>query len=566
MKTKLSVLLIALVTLFACSQQPKETADTIYTNGKIYTVNEAQPWAEAVAIKDGKFMKVGSIADVETLKGENTEVVDLEEKFVLPGFVDTHTHPFVDGNKAFGQLTLDNPKSLKDIQDQVLAFSEANPDLEWISGGMWPKGLFEGENAMREWLDEVLPDRPINLMDQGGHSYWCNTKALELAGMMDSDFVAPKFSIIERDNNGVPSGTIRETALGYMKRVMPKPTPELYAKTIDYVQKTFLKAGVTAHRAATGTEEGLKALKIAAEKDGISLHWAISMDVNYLESVYTFEECMQQIENRGKYASEFVQVDFAKLFVDGDLNGYGIKMVEPFEGTKDEYGKNSIEPKELTRLVTKFDQDSISVQFHAIGDQSIEYVVEALEAAAKENGGKLKTRHYPDHLGFITKDQIDRMVKVNGLIGFAPYFSMTFPGIHESYLQFVGKERLWRMQPIKTALDAGAIVGTGTDWNSLPQDPWPLLEGMVSRKNPWDANSETNNPDENITLEQALNVYTFGGAHALLMEKEIGSLEEGKYADFIVLDRNFFEIPIEDISETKVLKTIYSGKEVYSVK
>jgi predicted amidohydrolase YtcJ len=189
--------------------------------------------------------------------------------------------------------------------------------------------------------------------------------------------------------------------------------------------------------------------------------------------------------------------------------------------------------------------------------------VEALEAAAEANGGQLNTRHYPDHMGFISLDQINRLLRVNEIIGFAPYFSFTFPGIHESYLQYVGKERLWNMQPARTALNAGAILGTGTDWSSLPQDPWPLLEGMTNRKNPWDTNSESNNPAESITLQEAIHVYTLGGAHALLKEDKIGSIETGKYADFVVLDRNLLEIPVDNIDSTEVLKTIFSGKVVF---
>jgi hypothetical protein len=170
-------------------------------------------------------------------------------------------------------------------------------------------------------------------------------------------------------------------------------------------------------------------------------------------------------------------------------------------------------------------------------------------------------------MGFITPEQIDRMVELTGVIGFAPYFSFTFPGIHESYLQFVGKERLARMQPARTALDAGAIIATGTDYSSLPQDPWPLLEGMVHRRNPWvgEDESEANNSAEAITLEEAIYTYTMGGAYAMLAEDRIGSIEEGKYADFLVLDRNLLEIPVDDINETEVLKTIFSGRVVYEI-
>lgn len=565
MKKSSIVFAILCCGLFSCTYAPKESADTIYTNGKIYTVNETQPWAEAVAIKDGKLIKVGSTTDVEKLTSENTEVIDLAGKFVMPGLVDTHTHPFVSSFDMLDNFTLDPvPESLEDIQNQVRAYINANPDTEWVLGAAWPKGLFPMENAMREWLDEVSTEIPITLLDQGGHAFWNNTIALEKGGMMDPDFKAPKFGVVERDEKGVPTGTIRDASMGRLRQVMPKASADQYLKAALFTQEVFNEKGVTAHRTAQGNENGLSSLKQLTKENKLSLHWAVSLDVNFFDSPYSFEERMEQIGNRKQFASEFVGTDFAKIFVDGDLNGYGIKMKKPFEGTTDEYGSLQIEPDELTRLVKLLDKQEISIQFHAIGSQSIEHVVEALEAASESNGGQLNVRHYPDHLGFISLDQINRLVKVNGLIGFAPYFAFTFPGIHESYTQYVGKERLSNMQPIRTALDAGATIGTGTDWSSLPQDPWPLIEGMTNRKNPWDANSEANNASESITLAEAIHVYTLGGAHALLKEDKIGSLEVGKYADFIILNQNLFEISPDDIDQTKVLNTIFNGKEVFA--
>ena len=569
MKTKLTVLVIALVTLFACNNQPKETADTIYINGKIYTVNEAQPWAEAVAIKDGKFIKVGSTNVVEAFVGENTTIVDLEGQFAMPGFIDTHTHAILASIEKLDWLQFDPmPTSLEEIQRSLKAYAEENPDIEWIQAGNFPKGLFDKENPHRTWLDEVVSDRPVTILDQGGHSKWCNTKALEVAGMMDPDFEVPEFGIIERDEDGLPSGTIRETSLGHMGKFIPPITPELYGQSVNYSQELFNSSGITAHRSADGEIEHLKILKKMSDEGSLTMHWAMSLDINYYNSTYTFDERMDQVDNRKQYAAEFLAVDFVKIFVDGDLNGYGIKMLEPFEGTSDQYGKYNMDPEKVIQLTKKFDKEGISVMYHAIGDASIEIVAQALEAAAEQNGGKLNTRHYPDHTGFITQDQIERITKLNGLIGFAPYFAMTTPGIHDSYIQFVGKERLNRMQPLRSALDAGAIIGSGSDYPAFMPDPFPMIEGMTHRRNPLVGpnESEANNSSESISVEEAIHIFTLGGAHALLKEDEIGSIEEGKYADFIILSQNLIEIPIDNIDSTKVLKTIFNGTEVYSTK
>ena len=575
MLRKFLVLPAVSLLLVGCTQSADDTAapavaapDTIYTNGRIYTVDESNAWAEAVAIKDGKFVAVGSAADVAALAGDSTEIVDLGGQFVMPGLIDTHTHPFVDGLKELGDLKFDfeeTPASVEEMQKQILAYADANPDREWIYGGMWPKGIYPAESAPREDIDAVVADRPVCLMDQGGHAYWCNTLALETAGIMDPDFEEPEFSIIDRDENGVPTGTVRETALGHVKGFMPRPTDEMHLEAIDIVQGIFNAAGVTAHRTSTGSVDGLKALQIAAGDDKLTLHWGVALDVNYGESTYSFDERWEQIDARKQYESEFVKADYAKIFIDGDLNGYGILLQEPFAGTDDEFGHLSIDPENAKKWVTDLDQRGISVQFHAIGDGSIQVVIDALQAAADANGGKLNTRHYPDHNGLPSKAQLKQIKELNGLIGFAPYFAFTLPGVYESYMQFVGEERLERLQPLRWALDEGLIVGTGTDWASLPQIPFSLLEGMLHRRNPWVPEGEgpVNGADQAVSLDEAIRTYTIGGAHALLREDELGSIEVGKYADFIVLDRNLFEIPIDDIDSTEVLKTVHAGRVVF---
>ena len=246
----------------------------------------------------------------------------------------------------------------------------------------------------------------------------------------------------------------------------------------------------------------------------------------------------------GQYASEFIDPNFAKIFVDADVSGYGIWMLDPFPGTDGNVGSPVLDVEDLSRWITELDQEGISVQTHAVGSRAIEAVADALEAAADANGGRLNTRHYPDHNGFPSARDLERITRVNGLIGYAPYFGFQFPGVHDSYAEFLGEDILPTIQPARDTIDGGAIFATGTDWSSLPQDPWPLLEGMVHRRNPFvpAEQSRANGADQAITLDEAVRVYTLWGAHALLAEERIGSIETGKYADFIVLDRK----PVRD--------------------
>jgi hypothetical protein len=457
------------------------------------------------------------------------------------------------------------PSSHEDIQQQVATYVQSHPDHGDWRGSNIPKGIFPGENYMREDLDAVVSDRPFCILDQGGHAYWCNTFALERTGIMDPDYQVAVYGVVERDDNGVPSGTVREMTVGEVNRMFYRVSDEMNIEAAKYVMDLFNRNGVTALRAADGSEDHAQALKTLADSGEITAHWALGYDVNYLASVYTHEENMAQIANRKQYASEFVGTDFAKIFVDSDINGYAIAMIEPFPGTDGIYGSTVISAERMNELTQQLDQDGVSVQFHAFGSRSTQMVADALESAAEANGGELNTRHYPDHNGF-PQASLDRIIAVNdGVIGFAPSFGFTFPGIHESYIEFLGPEKVKTMHPLRTALDKGAIFGVGTDYASLPQDPWPLLEGVIHRRNPWAGpdDSEANGPDEAITLEESIYAYTLGGAHALLKEDKIGSLEVGKYADFVVLNQNLFEVPVDNISETQILMTVFNGKVVY---
>ncbi|MEX0368800.1 MAG: amidohydrolase [Ruegeria sp.] len=545
----------------------QNVADAIYSNGKIYTVDDDTSWAEAVAIKDGKFLAVGTAEEVAAFAGAGTETYDLEGRFVMPGLVDTHTHPFIDAIRQVDQLSIDGASdSAEDIRDQIAAYAAANPDKEWILGMGWPKGVFPEENPHRDLFDEAVADRPGCLMDQGGHSFWCNTLALEIAGVT-ADFEPPRGAIIETDADGTPSGTIRETALGYMKQFFVKPSDAVFLEAAEFFQGLARSNGITATRTATGSEDTHLTLARMAADDALTMRWAVGLDVNYFESAYPYEERLAQIERRGQYKSEFVGVDFVKIFVDGDINGFGIGMLKPFPNSGGNLGQTSLDQDELIELVKKYDSEGISIQFHAFGDRSIEYMTVALEEAAKANGGTLNTRHYPDHMVFANEDQIKRVVELNGLIGFAPYAGMTFPGVHGSYAQFLGEAILKHIQPAKNVIELGGIFGTGSDWNSIPLTPWPLLEGMIHRRNPWVGpdESQANNAAQAISRDEAIRVYTIWGAHALLMEDEIGSIEVGKAADFVVLDRDITTIPVDDISETQVLETVFAGRSVYKV-
>ena len=306
--TRMLVGIFIAALVVGCSSK-QQAADTVYTNGKIYTVNKAQPWAEAVAIKDSKFLIVGSTDDIAAAIGDSTEVMDLAGKFVMPGLVDTHVHPFDSAVSQLAELVFDPvPISLDDIQQQVADYIQSHPDpADWRASNI-PKGIFPGENYMREDLDAVVSDRPFCILDQGGHAYWCNTFALEKTGIMDPDYQIAEYGVVERDEKGVPTGTVREMTVGEVNRMFYKVSEEINIEAAKFVMKLFNSKGVTALRTADGSQDHARALKTLADKGELTAHWALSYDVNYLASTYSHAENMEQIAERKQYASGRVSI------------------------------------------------------------------------------------------------------------------------------------------------------------------------------------------------------------------------------------------------------------------
>ena len=574
MKTKITVLVLALTTFFACKQQPKETADTIYTNGKIYTVNEAQPWAEAVAIKDGKFIKVGASEEVEAFTGENTNVVDLKGQFVMPGVFDLHAHPFITPWYGDMNLQLVGADSKEKILDMVKKYSIENPDKEWIIGGQWLLGIFPENSPRKEWLDDIVPDRPVALLDQTGHGMWLNSKALELAGI-SKDTDTSQLIVIHKDpTTGEPTGTINEQTIQMVERVIPQAEVADYSETIYGIFDTFLSYGITSQQTAEGHRVPMDALKQLEDNNRLKERVFVSWDwKTTLNLAYSLDDIENQIKTREKYASDFIYPNYVKIFADGGPFSGTSLLLQPYEkefaGKEGFYGGANMTVEEFTEAFKMFDSWGVGVHVHAMGDGTIRLVIDALEAM-KEANGDSGTHHKVAHNTMLSVEDIPRIAALNDVnIDFSPPIWYPHAGATPGLNAAVGKDRTSKIYPIKSALKSGLSVGQGADWltaNPTP-DPFIAIESMITRSNPFDETMPGQiNPTEAITLEQALHITTIGGAEVLGVEDKLGSIAVGKFADMIVLDQDLFDIEVTEIYGTKVLSTIVDGKEVYSMK
>jgi hypothetical protein len=580
MKKRSIATLAALSILASCAQESLEeskplstttVADVVYTNGRIYTLNESQPWAEAVAIKDGKFIAVGSGVDIATVTGDGTEVIDLEGRFVMPGIFDLHTHPFITPWYGSMNLSLQNPGDADAILAEIKAYADANPDKEWIIGGQYLAGVFPDDNPKKELLDAIVPNRPVAILDQTGHGLWVNSKAMELAGIT-ADTETSNLIVIAKDSEtGTPTGLVNEQSLQLVERVIPQASAEEYAQPIEDIFDMFLSYGITAIQPAEGHRAPLEGLKLLESEGRLHQRVFVSWDwKTTLNLAYTLDDIEAQIRNRQIYESESIRPNYVKIFSDGGPNSHTSALLEPYANNPGSYGDANMTVDEFADAFRMFDEWGVGVHVHSIGDGSIRRVVDALEMM-KEANGDSGVRHKVAHNMMIQPEELARIAAMKDVnIDFSPPLWYPHIGGKVTFEPAIGEARYAKIFPVRTALEQeGLHVGQGSDWltaNPTP-DPFIAIEGLVTRESPFDPEMPgALGPEQAITLEQAIAMSTIEGAWVLGVEDEFGSIEVGKFADMIVLDQNLFEIDAKDIYGTQVLQAIVGGDVAYDRK
>lgn len=564
MKTYLLILTVLIFTLNSCSDKDQiKKADTIYTNGKIYTVNTAQPWAEAVAIKDGKFLLVGTNQDILKLKGEETKVIDLEGEFVMPGMIDVHTHAIESHVPAVARLK--NPGNVDKIIQQVKAHIEADPDKEWYLFGDFGFGLFPGDNGPKELLDSIAPGKAIAIMHASGHAFWANSKALELAGIT-SDTPDPDKGIITRLENGEPQGGLQESAMVMIWKAAPRFTAQQIEESVEFANKLYAGVGITATREAGQIPSRWDVVE-KMNKEGkvktrysIAAHWQSSIVVQHPtnEMVKSF-----LLKNKDK-ENDILKMDALKIMVDGVPASRTSLMKKPFLDKPDSHGVQNLPTEDLNKGVLDYDKLGVLSMMHVVGDEAAKLALDAVEEAQKANGVS-GLRHHLTHNVVVDKADLPRYKELGVVADFSPFFPY-YGTVNKNHIQAVGEEDFSKWWGIKSMMDQGVVVAIATDYPVAELNPFVNMEAGITRLDPHGSNEEPHAPEERISIEQAIKAYTWNPAFILGWENKIGSIENGKLADMVILDNNPFDIPATDISEIKVLKTLLSGEVIFDVK
>ncbi len=558
----------ALVCVSGCTQEPQTPAvfaERVYTNARIYTLNDEAPWAEAMALDGETISVIGTSADLADLIGPATDVIDLDGRFVMPGIHDAHVHTQM-VTEFSHNLTVDPIRPWADIAADIRRYADANPDKTWILGGNlpWLTGVVGGNPdvpAHAETLDALAPDHAVALWDIGGHAMLANSRALKLAGI-DASTPDPVGGTIERNAEGQPTGVLRELAANLVTERADALSLEAYEQGLREAVGHLNSLGITSFNEAwsyPATAQAFKALD-ATGRLNARVTLALAHPVEFVTAAAK-QQARSLIDDWQSLNGERLQARYVKFVLDGSAGGQTLALIDPYEGT-DFRGKLRNPEAEVMREVSRLHGEGIGSLLHAVGDRAVRIALNAIEEA-RENNPDLPVRHIVSHTVFVNPEDLDRFKAVDAIVEFSPYFWQPTEGA-DILRDELGLHRLGWAFPMRRIVDDGNRVAAGSDWPVVfDPNPFPAIEAMVTRERSG-GSDDSFGAEHAITLPEALEIMTRGGAYAHHMEAESGALKPGMLADFIVLDQNLLEIPVRQVHRTRVLRTVLSGVTVYS--
>jgi len=560
----LGLLLLALPAPLPAGAEP---ADLVLRNAAVYTVDRVRSWADALAIAEGRIRYVGSDAGVAPFVGEGTRVVDLGGRMVLPGFQDAHVHP-VQSGYVQDQCSLFELAGLEAVLAAVKACIEARPGEGWIRGGGWPLDLFLPTGLPdKKWLDELAPGRPVVLESSDGHTLWVNSAALRLAEIGPDTADPPGGRIDRYPGRREPSGSLQESAMGLMTARMPEPTDAELVQGLRRALALLNGFGVTAIQDAIVKFEGsdgyrsFPAYRALDDRGELSLRVVAAMmwdnQAPIDEQIPRFVEARER-ESRGR-----VRATSVKIWQDGVIEPATAALLEPYLDSKEgSRGELLNSPERLNRAVTLLDAHGFQVHFHAIGDRAIRTSLDAVAAARAANGVR-DSRHHISHLELLDSADIPRFRELDVVANFQPLWAFADTYITDLTLPRIGPARSRWLYAMASVRDSGAVLAFGSDWFVSSANPLLGIETAVTRLGPLGETDRVFLPEERISLADAIAAYTIGSAYVNFLDRETGSIEGGKLADLVVLDRNLFAIPAAEISDARVVATLLDGQLVY---
>ena len=535
-------------------------ADMIVLHGRVYTENGKQPWAQAVAIRGAKIVAVGSDTEIKKLRGAGTKIIDAAGRLVLPGFVDSHIH-FLDGSLSLGRVNLEGAKDTADIQKRLRDYASQHPGSGWILGRGWNYAMFAPETLPnKKSLDEIFPDRPAFLEGYDGHTYWANSKALALAGIVRETSDPPNGAIVRDPKTGEATGALKEAAQDLVAKVVPKPSRAEKLAALRAGIKWANEHGITRVHSAGGDFPELELYDELRRHGDLTLRFYIAY---FLDPPLLRPQDLDAIENaRKKYHDDWIDAGAVKFMVDGVVESHTAAMLEPYTDDPSIKGKLFWEPANYKSAVAELDKRGLQLFTHAIGEYGVRTALDAYESAENLNHTRDR-RPRIEHIETIAPADIPRFGKLGVIASMQPLHSYPDSNTLSVWARNVGPDRASRAWSWKSISDAGGRLTFGSDWPVVTLNPWEGVQTAVTRQTIDGQPAAGFVPGQRLTVAQTVDGYTLAAAFAGRRERSEGSLETGKLADLIIVSQNVFEIVPQRLADTKVLTTIVGGQVVY---
>lgn len=548
-------------------------ADLIVINGRVQTMDEDNPAAEAIAVKDGAIVATGSRAAIEALKGPATKIIDAKGGSVIPGFIEAHMHLF-SGGAELAHLQLGGIHGFEALQKAIRDYASTRPEAKMLVGQGVDYTVLGEERVTRHHLDAILPDRPFCMAAPDHHTMWANTKALEMAGILQGRTLGPGNEIVMGED-GLAAGELREgeafgpvldlagegrVRLGLSTGGEPDPMPSAAERAADRdIMRRGLawcaRHGITSIQNMDGNLYQLELLAEIEAEEGlpcrvkIPFHYKNFMTLDMLEKASVMAE---------RYDSEWLSSGMVKVFYDGVLDSWTAVMVEPYADRPDWVGEPLFTPQQFIDLAVAIDKRGLQIAVHSIGDGAVRAVLDGYEAAQKANGRR-DSRHRVEHIEVTTAADVPRFAELGVIASMQPSHppgAMDFP--LEPTVSRIGRDRWPLSYAWRTLKEAGAHVVFASDWPVAAIDPILSIQAALLRK-PW----AKGDPDPSFSLREALAAYTVEGAYAEFAEHRKGVLKPGYMADLVVLSDDIEKTAPADLHKVRPVTTVCGGKVTY---
>lgn len=528
-------------------------SDVVILNSNVITLDPSNPRSEALAIKDGKILAVGENDKILQSVGDETRALDLGGKTVLPGFVDTHVH-LTDFGLTLKTLDVEKAASINEVLELLEKRVRVTPEGEWVMGRGWNENKLAEKRLMNRWdLDEVSPNHPVYLHHYTCHACVVNSKGLEVA-KIDRDTEPPQGGWIDKDpGTGEPTGFLRSNARRLvpvgLNGYRPRPDHQSQSEAIKTGLKEAVKNGLTGIHIASAGREDINILQKLAKKGELPLRVTLMPRVDLFNSLLSLGLCTG-------FGDEWLKLGALKIFSDGSLIAHTAAMTRPFEGEPENVGLLR-DQQALTKQIIEGNRAGMQLALHACGDRAVGAVLDAYEEALKDTP-RIDHRHRIEH-GSVIPDELKERIKNLGVIVSTQPELVTKYG--DGFQSSLGPERMRNTYAYKTLLDAGIVISGSSDCPLTYCSPLKGVQAAVTRTS--ENTGRVISKEERISIDDAIRMYTINAAYAGFEEKIKGTIEEGKLADLVVLEKDPWSVSKDKIGDIVVEVTIVGGKIVY---